>query len=252
MKRAVTIIYIMCAIVMAASSANGTEELWKEAADAYAAKDFETAVDDYKKLVEQGESASLYYNYGNALLKAGYIGKAILYYERALRLDPSNEDIKYNLEFANLTKTDKIDRIEKFFAVRWYESITQWFTSNTWAYTSVICFLLAMGLFLLYRFGKRLDIRKIAFGLCLFALVISFISMGHAFKAKRMAVKNPAAILMVGSETAKSSPDESGTEVYVIHEGTKVFIKSQLGDWSEVQLEDGNVGWVRTSTIEVI
>jgi len=227
-------------------------ELWNDAAKAYSEKDYEGAVTIYQQLAQKGESAPLYYNYANALFKAGYTGRAILYYERALRLDPSNEDIKYNLEFANLSKTDKIDKVEPFFVVEWYRDLTNLMTSNMWANVSLVLFLLAMVMFLVYRFGKLLNLRKVAFSLFIVFIVFFVVTMGHAFYSKNRVVNNPEAILMAGSETARSTPDDSGTEVFVIHEGTKVKIKSSLSEWSEVQLEDGKVGWIRTSSVEVI
>jgi len=112
--------------------------------------------------------------------------------------------------------------------------------------------LLAMVMFLLYRFGKLLGLRKAAFGLFITFIVLFVITMGHAYHSRNRVMNNPEAILMVGSETARSTPDESGTEVFVIHEGTKVKIKSALSEWSEVELQDGKVGWIRTNSVEVI
>ena len=248
--------YIFVAAIMLVMAvpvwADEDDELWNSAAEAYDAKDYETAVARYAQLVKKGESASLYYNYGNALFKAGYTGKAILFYERALRLDPTNADIKYNLEFANLSKTDKTERIEQFFLVEWYRAVTRLMPSNRWAYCSLALFFLAMVMFLLYRFGATLGLRKTCFALCLLFVVLTLSTMGHALHSRDMVKSNPAAIVMVGSETARSTPDKSGTEVFVIHEGTKVFIKSTLGEWIEVKLEDGNVGWIRVTAVEKI
>lgn len=246
------IVILLLALSAGVIYGGNDKELWNEAAKAYSEKDYEGAVEMYQQLVQKGESAPLYYNYANALLKAGYTGRAILYYERALRLDPANEDVKYNLEFANLSKTDKIDKIETFFVVEWYRGITNLMPSNAWAYASLVLFLLSMIMFLVYRFGKLLNLRKVAFGLFITFIVLFVVSMGHAFYSRNSVVNNPEAILMVGSETARSTPDESGTEVFVIHEGTKVRIKSSLMEWSEVALEDGKVGWIRSNSVEVI
>ncbi len=242
----------MLALSAVALFAEGNAQLWDKAARLYSEKNYEEAASIYQQLVRQGESAPLYYNYANALFKAGYTGRAILYYERALRLDPSDENIRYNLEFANLSKTDKIDRIEPFFVVVWYQNITNLLTSNQWAYLSLILFFVAMAMFLLYRFGIHLPLRKTAFGLFIALIVFFFLTMGHSFYSRNSVVNNPAAILMAGSQTARSTPDDTGTEVFVIHEGTKVFIKSSILEWSEVRLEDGKVGWIRSNSIEVI
>lgn len=246
------ILLIMCFVPLCVMAGKSEDALWQEAADAYSHKDYEQAVSLYEQLTEKGSSAPLYYNYANALFKAGYVGRSILFYERALRLDPSNEDIRFNLEFANLNKTDKIDREEEFFVVRWYKTITNLLTSNVWAYLSIVLFVLAMAMFLFYRFGNSMALRKSAFCLFLFFFVLTFVAMGHSFMSKNIFTDSREAIILAGSETAKSTPDESGTEVFVIHEGTKVKIRSTLGEWSEVKLEDGNVGWIRTSAFEVI
>jgi len=251
MKRVIVIIVLALSaatLLMAESNA----QLWDKAARLYSEKNYEESASVYQQLVRQGESAPLYYNYANALFKAGYTGRAILYYERALRLDPSNENIRYNLEFANLSKTDKIDRIEPFFVVVWYRDITSLLTSNRWAYLSLILFLLAMAMFLLYRFGKLLPLRKTAFGLFIALILLFLLTMGHSLYSRNSVVRNPAAILMAGSQTARSTPDDTGTEVFVIHEGTKVFVKSTILEWSEVRLEDGKVGWIHTNSIEMI
>ncbi|MCQ2343583.1 MAG: tetratricopeptide repeat protein [Paludibacteraceae bacterium] len=255
MKRLFTTIIITALLLLSMTPAycvTEEQKLWNEAAEAYSSKNYEDAVAIYARLVKRGESSALYYNYANALFKAGYTGRAILYYERALRLDPSNADIKYNLDFANLSKTDKTEAVEPFFVTQWYRDVTLLFTSNVWAYISLVLFLLAMFFFLIYRFGMTLVLRKTGFGLFLLFLACFFISIGHSSHARNMVVKNPAAIVLVGSETARSTPDMSGTEVFVIHEGTKVFIKSTLGEWIEVRLEDGNVGWIRNSAVETI
>ena len=225
---------------------------WKQAEQLYAEKQYAAAAEAYAAMFQYGESAALYYNYANALYKSNQIGLAILNYERALRLEPMNEDIKFNLEFVNKMKTDKIEPIERFFLTEWFDSLARLFTSNQWAYTSIISFILMLLLVLLYLFGKKVGLRKTAFFSALFLLLFSVFTMANAFKIKSLVEDNPAAIVLSGSVSVKSSPDDSGTEVFVIHEGTKVNVLSTLGEWSEVRLADGNIGWLQTSTIEKI
>ena len=124
---------------LAARFASGANE---RAEELYAAKQYVEAADMYAEMFQYGESAALYYNYANALYKSNQIGLAILNYERALRLDPTNEDIKFNLEFVNKMKTDKIEPLEKFFMSEWSEALGRLFTSNQWAYASIISFIL--------------------------------------------------------------------------------------------------------------
>lgn len=225
---------------------------WKRAEELYAAKEYAAAADAYAEMFQYGESAALYYNYANALYKSNQLGLAILNYERALRLDPMNEDIKFNLEFVNKMKTDKIESLERFFMSEWFESLGRLLTSNQWAYASIIGFIAMLLLVLLYLFGKQVWMRKLSFFSSLFLLFFSIFAMVYAFQVKGHIENNPEAIVLAGTVSVKSSPDDSGTEVFVIHEGTKVNVLSTLSSWSEVRLADGNIGWLQSSTIEKI
>ena len=125
-------------------------------------------------------------------------------------------------------------------------------TSNEWAYASIISFIVMLVLVLLYLFERKVWLRKTAFFSAFFLLLFSIVTMVYAFKIKNLAENNPEAIVLAGTVSVKSSPDDSGTEVFVIHEGTKVNVLSTLSTWSEVRLADGNVGWLQSSTIEKI
>lgn len=249
MKR-LSLLFII--VLSALSIVHSQTDDWQRAEQLYADKQYAAAADLYESMFQYGESADLYYNYANALYKSNQIGLAILNYERALRLDPANEDIKFNLDFVNRMKTDKIEPIERFFLTEWLDSLALMLTSNQWAYASIIGFVSMLVLALLYLFGRKVWLRKTAFFSALFLLLFSVFTMVNAFKIKSLVENNPAAIVLSGSVSVKSSPDDSGTEVFVIHEGTKVNVVSTLGDWSEVRLADGNMGWLQTMTIEKI
>lgn len=249
MKR-LSLLFII--VLSALSIVHSQTDDWQRAEQLYADKQYAAAADLYESMFQYGESADLYYNYANALYKSNQIGLAILNYERALRLDPANEDIKFNLDFVNRMKTDKIEPIERFFFTEWLDSLALMLTSNQWAYASIIGFVSMLVLALLYLFGRKVWLRKTAFFSALFLLLFSVFTMVNAFKIKSLVENNPAAIVLSGSVSVKSSPDDSGTEVFVIHEGTKVNVVSTLGDWSEVRLADGNIGWLQSTAIEKI
>ena len=249
MKR-LSLLFII--VLSALSIVHSQTDDWQRAEQLYADKQYAAAADLYESMFQYGESADLYYNYANALYKSNQIGLAILNYERALRLDPANEDIKFNLDFVNRMKTDKIEPIERFFLTEWLDSLALMLTSNQWAYASIIGFVSMLVLALLYLFGRKVWLRKTAFFSALFLLLFSVFTMVNAFKIKSLVENNPAAIVLSGSVSVKSSPDDSGTEVFVIHEGTKVNVVSTLGDWSEVRLADGNIGWLQSTAIEKI
>lgn len=257
MKKIFLLLIVHCALLSAIviSPLNAQTSIdvdWKRAEEFYANKQYTEAADVYAEMFQYGESATLYYNYANALYKSNQLGMAILNYERALRLDPSNEDIKFNLEFVNKMKTDKIEPLERFFMSEWFEALGRLLTSNQWAYASIIGFIAMLILVLLYLFGRKVWLRKLSFFSALFLLLFTILTMVYAFQVKNHIENNPEAIVLAGTVSVKSSPDDSGTEVFVIHEGTKVNVLSTLSTWSEVRLADGNIGWLQSSTIEKI
>lgn len=233
-------------------SQQNPDQLWKQAEKYYSEQQYDKAVDLYAQICAFGESASLYYNYANALFKTNQLGKTILYYERALQLDPSNEDIKNNLQFAYSTQRDKIDVIQPFFAKKWLVGFGNCFNSDTWAYISIAFFIATLLFLLLYLFGKILWLRKIALFATFFSLFIVIVSFSYSFYTRNRIINNTYAIVMSGSVTLKSSPDISGTDMFNLHEGAKVDVKQQISGWSEVSISDGRVGWLPSSDIENI
>ncbi|MFI3296021.1 MAG: hypothetical protein R3Y59_00135 [bacterium] len=247
-----TIITSLLFFVSLLSAQELEQTLWQQATEQYSSQQYTEAANTYEQILQSGKSAALYYNYANSLFKSGEIGAAILNYERALLLAPSDEDIKFNLEFANQQKSDKIDKVDKFFLFSWTNALMHRFTPNQWAYMAITLFSLTLALLLIYFFSKRRAIRKLAFYLAISLLFLTIVSFLYSFASKSEMVKRAPAIVMVGSVSVNSAPDVSGTEVFVLHEGTKVYIKSQLTDWSEISIESGNIGWIPTSAIEPI
>lgn len=211
------------------------------------------AIESYLQVVESKfESSNLYYNLGNAFYKNNEFGKSILWYERALLLNPSNDDIKHNIAFVNQKLEDKIDVLPKLFITEWYDSISATLTSNQWAMLSIIaCILVVLSilgtLFLRFSWGKSVSF---IVGICF--LICCIFSIHFAYKNNKSMENNPEAIVMKSVLTGKSTPSESGTDLFVIHEGLKVSITDQLNDWIEIKLPNGEKGWVEYSDIERI
>lgn len=177
---------------------------------------------------------------------------ALLWYERALRLDPSNEDIKHNIAYANLQITDKIDELPEIFIVRWWNGLSQSMTATGWAVMAVVfgaVFALAVALMLVSR-RRWLSVTSVV--LALLSLLIAIFSLIFASQESKRYVRQPEAIVMQSVVNAKGTPDESGTTLFVIHEGLKVAITDRVGTWVEIKLSNGEKGWVEDSSIEVI
>lgn len=250
MKRIQTILLAFC--VAGALCAENAQ--LKRAAELYAAQSYEEAAQVYARLIEAGSvSPELYYNYANACYKSNQLGLAILNYERALALRPDYEDARFNLDFANQRKVDKIEPIEPFFLTAWVDALGGALSSNAWAVLSISLFMVCLAAVLMYVFGKRRWIRKTGFFCAIFALLFSLCALAYSFSAKKRLEQRADAIVMVGAVTVKSAPDDSGTELFVLHEGTKVTVKSVFSDtWVEIRIADGHVGWLRASAIERI
>lgn len=225
----------------------------KEAESAYAKEDYSKAIELYEGLLKSnGESAAIYYNLGNAYYKSGKTAPAILNYERALLLEPGDSDIRFNLQMARQKSVDKIEPVGEFFLSKWFRAIQNMASIDTWAKVGIVSFLFLIGCLTLFFFSKWIRLKKIGFYLGILFLLLVIFSNVFAKHQKDELVNRTGAIVFSPTVTVKSSPDASGTDLFILHEGTKVSVKSTLGQWSEIELEDGNIGWMPSKDIEII
>lgn len=225
----------------------------EEANEAYTKNDFKKAIGLYEQILkEDGQSSDLYYNLGNAYYKDKQYAPAILNYERALRLSPHNKDARFNLQIAQTRTVDKIEPVGTFFLTEWILSVENLLPSNGWAVLAIISFLLFIVCLFLYFFTRHIAIRKTGFFAGILMIVICIAANIFASVQKSRLLNHDQAIIFAPTITIRSTPDESGTALFVLHEGTKVDILSRLGNWSEIQLEDGNRGWIPDDKIEII
>jgi hypothetical protein len=227
--------------------------LIKEAETAYTQEDYNKAIELYEEtLKSNGASAEIYYNLGNAYYKANRIAPAILNYERALLLDPGDGDIRFNLQMAREKTVDKIEPLGEFFLVKWIHSLQNRGSADSWAMLGIASFLLLIFCLLLFFFSRWIRMKKIGFYLGIVCLVVVVVANVFAKSQKDEITDHAYAIVFSPTVTVKSSPDASGTDLFILHEGTKAFVKSSLGNWKEIELEDGNVGWLPGKDIEII
>lgn len=236
-----------------------TEEsgLYEMASNAYRNQDYKRSIELYEEAVSQGVkenrvSAQLYYNLGNAYFRDNQLGKAILNYERALLLDPGDSDIRHNLRFANNRTVDRIAASGNLFLVNWIDSVRNLFSSNVWATIAIVLFLLFLLSVAVFLFVRILWARKTAFytGIVLFIFMI--IANSFSFRQKRERLRGDTAIVMVGAAAVNASPDVNSNQLFELHEGTKVKIRSSDGNWYEVEIANGSVGWTYEDNIEII
>ncbi|MEI6754666.1 MAG: tetratricopeptide repeat protein [Paludibacter sp.] len=250
MKRNIIFISLMLSfgsVLMAQSNA------LKQANALYTKGEYTEAAKQYERiLTTEGVAPELYLNLGNAYYKSNETGKCILNYERALRLSPTFEDARYNLETAQLKVVDNVSQNQSFFIGKWIDSLIKNFNSNEWFWTSLIFFLLCLGCAFLFIFGSSRAVRKSSFYIGSILLAISMLTVFFAGIRKDQLLSHREAIVLTGTVSVKGSPDKSGTDLFQLHEGTKVTVKSTLGSWVEIKLGNGNVGWVEQENIERI
>ncbi|MFW5645151.1 MAG: tetratricopeptide repeat protein [Bacteroidota bacterium] len=229
------------------------DSLFSVANELYQEEKYEEAIDTYLKIIqEEYESAALYYNLGNAYFHSNKLGKARLFYERAHLLEPSDEDVKANLEHVQSLLTDRFEAVPELFIKRWLNSLIHSFSSNTWL---ILC-LIFFSLFLIsasgYIFLSSLRMKKLGFYSGILLFFLSLISFVFATKQYYHQRDPGSAIVMDGSLVVKSAPRQSGKDLFVLHEGTKVWKENEVGEWTEIRISDGRQGWVRVSSIEEV
>lgn len=251
---------IVCSLLMISGRGLGSETdtlpdavLFQKANDAYQAGEYDEALDYYSQIVNNGnKGAILYYNLGNVYFKAGQIAYAILWYERALRLDPSNDDIRHNIAFANQFIVDKIDILPRFILSRWWNGISQSLTSNAWAWISIVLLALFLACMAILLMSRRQKVRRWTFSLGIFLFIAMTFCLVFARKEMVRYTKNPEAVIVQSVVVAKSTPNLSGADLFVVHEGLKVSITDSVADWYEVRLPNGEKGWMEEKSVEII
>lgn len=246
-------IIIMLFIAFSSLLAGEAESIMSEANQLYQSKQYKEAIVKYNSILESDyESVALYYNLGNSYYRLGQIGYAILNYERGLKLDPSNEDLLYNLSIAKAHTVDKIKEVPKIFIVEWWEFLISMLSATMWQIVVLLFFLLLLGSITLYFFTKSGTTQRLAIFSSLIELVgLIFFSI-ILFANVQRETSNNFGVIVVDTISAKQSPNNSEDDVFVIHEGLKVSVQEKFGDWYKIKLSDGKIGWLPKNVLEII
>ncbi|MBO4571511.1 MAG: BatD family protein [Bacteroidales bacterium] len=252
-SRVAGILLLMLALASPAFAQDAARTQWKNAAEAYTAGDYGTALGCWKSILQEGVvSPDLYYNIGNACYKTGDISHAILYYEKCLKLDPSHSDAANNLEIAKALTIDKIDSIPEFFLISWLRKTKYACSADAWAWITILLAAVAAALFLGFRFLGTERGRRLSFIFACIVALLALFTLGFSLSERRDALKVDSAVMTQPVSSVKSSPGDAGKSIFVLHEGTKVKLLDELGSWRKVEISDGRQGWVENSTLEVI
>ena len=220
---------------------------------AYARGDFESSIVLYESIIEEGYvAAQLYYNLGNAYYKVNEVASAILFYERAKKMDPNDEDIDYNLSLAKLRTIDKIETIPSFFITDITDDLSNKYSVDKWALIAGAALWLSVILFVVYILAQSTALRKLFFWSSMVILIIGFSSIGMANRKYNSVYQEREGIIFSPSIVVRSAPGENGNNLFVLHEGTKVSVSEEIGDWNKIRLSDGSIGWLPATTIKII
>ncbi len=229
------------------------KQKFQKGVEYYTTSKYKEALDEWLDIYKTGyRSAQLSYNIGNAYFKLNNIPGSILFYERARLLKPADDNINYNLQIARSLVVDKFQGIPELFFVRWYDFLALMLSSNRWAVISIVTFILFLALLSLYIYSSKYRLKVIGFWSAVILLIISASSLTLTIRNKSLVYDSHKAIIFAPSVNGKSSPDNSGTDLFVLHEGSKVSVEDEVSEWYEIRLSDGNKGWVPASSLSII
>ena len=257
MKRLLIYLFLLLNLASIAQDTNlvtadDPMQLFELGNEAYKANDFNKSIEFYQAiLATDKESWELHFNLGNAYFKLGNTARAILHYEKAKKLNPGQEDLLINLEMANIKTVDKVESKPELVITTYWDTLLNTYTIDQWAENSIVLSFVALIIMILFLYTKGI-LKKIAFFTSLFVFLVSMVFFTLGYQQKSLQTDQKYAIVFSPSVTVKSSPEDDGTKIFVIHEGTKLKVLGTEGDWSRISLMNGTKGWVKSSVYEGI
>ena len=234
-------------------SAGELENLFQKGNDHYLKGNYQETINIFESILEKGyEGKSLYYNLGNAYFRVGKIGLAILYYEKAKKLSPSDEDINHNLKFASTKIVDKIETLPKFFIFDWWENLLAFVSISGWTYAAYLFYIIILGCIGYYYFARSLRNQRFAFYtgiISTFFLVLTIVLLAVNLNRE---LNYKYGIVVESEVVTKFSPDQNSKDAFIVHEGLKVQAEDNVSDWIKIKLIDGKVGWLKKNSLRLI
>jgi tetratricopeptide (TPR) repeat protein len=252
LKSGLYLLFLLSLPVFAMGS-DGTDALFSKGNQQYAKGQYQDAIKSYQQILNDGyQSATVYFNLGNAYYKLDDIPSALLYFGKAHKLNPGDEDINANIRLARTKTTDKLDQVPEFFVTAWWHSFILSLSANTLGVLSVILFLAGFGVLILYIFTYSTGVKKASFFSGIILIGLGSIAIFIANRQVNYFNGHHEAIIFSSSVTAKSSPDANAKPLFVVHEGTQVDIMQTQDNWIEVELPNGNAGWIAATDVKQI
>ena len=252
-KKATTLLLLVLLAVSFRAQAQDMQLLMNAGNNAYNEGLYDSALVCYNQLVDKEmESAALYYNMGNAYFKINDLASAILFYEKAKKLAPNDEDIAYNLGIANSMIVDKIERVPVLFYQHWWNYFYNLFDANTWTVISICAWMVLLIFIGIFVLTKSRSTKKLSFYIGLLFLLLSIGTFGLASQKYYFSREHKEAIIFTPTITVKSSPTPNAVDLFVVHEGTKIRIMDHVQHWVKIKIPDGSVGWLPEESLRTI
>lgn len=247
------IIVILFLLISGISSAQTANVLFENANTLYKEGKYQQAIEIYEQIESKKEvSSELYYNLANAYYKLNKVAPSIYNYEKALQLNPLNEDAQNNLIIANRLTLDRIEELPKSVFQKINENMLQKLTYNSWAVITVLLSFLAATLFLLFYFSYTPSKKRFYFTTSVLSFLILAITLTITFTQYNQTTKTVEGIIFTEEVEVKNAPTKDANEVFTLHEGTKVNVLDTVDSWKKIKLVDGKIGWVKKSSIKLL
>lgn len=245
-----SILHILLLFFAGSLFAQDAAVLFKQANASYREGNYQEALNKFQTLDSLGkQSADLYYNLGNTYYKLNQIGPSIYYFEKALILNPNHQDAKHNLVFAQRMTIDAFEELPKSIFQKFNEKIIYPINYNTWAWVSVVLAFLISIFFLLYYFASNTLRKRLFFSGTILSGLLFLFSLSFTLKAKHYFTTNQPAIIFSAKAVVKAEPNTQSSEIFELHEGTKVQVLEQIDTWYKIKISDGKIGWVSQESL---
>jgi tetratricopeptide (TPR) repeat protein len=245
--------FVILILLTATSLSSSANDLLQKAEKAYDSKNYAEAVRDYEKLIAEGyRSYQLYFNLGNSYYRNNELGKAIYYYELARKMEPNDEDVRINLGIASSKTVDKIDSKENFFINAVKTNILSSFSTRTWGWISVFAITFSALLFFVFVNSGTVLVKRICFLFSCILFICFVMAYGLGYSALSAKYQNKFAIILSREIRVMNEPTAMAKSKFNLHEGTKIRVVENNGDWVLIKLDNGNEGWVKLNEVGII
>ncbi|AQS94400.1 hypothetical protein BXQ17_10140 [Polaribacter sp. BM10] len=240
-------------LIASSLAAQSIDSLFNSANELYRSGNYDKAIESYKQILEQDAiSDELFYNLGNSYYKLNKVGPSIFYYEKALQLNPLNQDVKNNLVFAKRLALDNIEEVPKTFLQKFNANYLQKLSYNEWAIVTIVFVLLSAILFLLFYFAYTPTKKRFFFTLAIISFILFVAVISITYNQYNFSKNTKEAIVFATKTEVRNAPTLNSEEVFTLHEGTKVIVLDAVDNWKKIKLADGKIGWIISDEIKML